>query len=632
MFRLIAQNSLSGIRPVLLRNVRGNTNSFLLLGPQYGADNTEPCNQVRPLTTPKVERYLQQRTKDLFLRELTPQVGTLAKLNRFEELLITAAQLSPSTPRGHKQYFDAVTWLSEMFNDSSVKDNVSRRNLVDYVRLLGTSIYKNRMSRLGENRNRDSDQYKNVTLNNDIMLKSAILSLASDITDGHFKKIIDYQVLRHLFLAMFQYQLHSEMLALWESGVNDDAVRRSYLDQEVLAFVLGVAYSSGRFTYDEVILFFELTTKDAHAIDSDLLACMGKIAIQAGDNSKALDFLEALLSLLERQNLRDASQGRMSKRTKSLKHIHLSLSELHLTFLGSCKDINIATHFFNKAFDNDLPYIVNLKAPHVVSLFENCLLAGEPFDTILDVWKKTLKFYTAQDQHSGKVMNSRFTVLNKGLFPIFFRIYPTLTEESYAKLKEIIAICAEVKNVDEFFLNNIINSYTWNNKEVLEQLIENYSIHHVQRSPVAYRVCLKKTGEVGLYTNEEILKKWNESLEFLELQNFHYIPIADWAALRDATILSPYSEDRSQFYLQVLNVYKNYHQDDRACIRFAKYWLARPLHMKEVGSVSIVDLPNSKSEVEITKPNFHHLTENVDYSLVTYPLFKEAIDKLNASN
>ncbi|GEQ68612.1 hypothetical protein JCM33374_g2280 [Metschnikowia sp. JCM 33374] len=499
--------------------------------------------------------------------------------------------------------------LTEMFQDNHVKCNLSVDDLYKYVNVLNEAVYSNRYSRLNESRNRDSDSYQNHTLSNDIWLKNAILDLADNLSHGPLRSLVQPQTLRKLLYAMLQLQVYPEMIKFWENGVNDPKQSSKYLKQSVLAVILPLTYSEKRFSYDQIIKLYEVNTKQMPHIIHGLSGSIGKIAIQEGDYSRALDCLELVLAYLE--------SGKDKEST-----VHRTLAELHAAFIGECKDIKIAKHFFNKTIENQLPYNVPLKAPRIQSLMEHCVEANEPFETIFDVWKHTLTVY-ARD--SKNIMNARYSILNKAFCSIFFTMYPTLTEEGYAKLKEIIATYANIKAVDDIFLNNLISSYTWDDKVVFDQLVDNYAVYNVSETAVSYRVILKKMGGIKDFTNADILKRWNTTLHFLDGSGYSYIPIADWASLREATILSPYASTRTEFYLAVLNAYKNYHQDDKAVVRFVKNWFPRP-QMKSIALVSSTPTPTFNTDVDVKIPSFQNLKENVDYNKVASNLVASSRD------
>lgn len=308
------------------------------------------------------------------------------------------------------------------------------------------------------------------------------------------------------------------------------------------------------------------------------------------------------------------------KKPKNASLILHHLGDLHLNFIGHCQDIKIARHFYDKVVDSELPYRVVLKAPYVVSLFNNCYEAKEPFTTIATLWKQAIDFYNRGNERFS--YHSRYSILNNSFFKIFFSVYPKYTEEGYDLLKGLIKSYDQIKDVDEILLNSIITNYNWEKKLVLQELFENFDKYPIERTPVSYRVCLKKMGEVEDYSNEEILAQWDKNVQFLDMEGYTYIPIADWAALRDCTIMSPFSEKRTSIYLEILNAYKNFHQDARACLRFSRWWLPRTHVAGKVAALSFSDDIQTDCDIDIRVPEFHSLKKNVDYKKVTKPIFE----------
>lgn len=598
MFRLIATNSLTGLRPALLRNVRSNTGGLKLSGQNRDFDKFRNNSTSAPVA--RADNFFARAQQDPLLKDLVPQGR--GKVNHFEELLhltnVSRSQrpVKPSVAESSKHY-ERVRRLYDIFCDESVKAQLSEKNILQYVNIINTSVYENRVLRLSSLKNRDSDSYKSETLAHDLLLKSAVLDLANCVLHGQFKEVFNPRILRQIFLAMAQFKAFDEMINLWEAGVNGDDTSTMYLQPNVLSVILPVAYDEGKLTYDQIVQIYEANCKKPH---DDALCAMGKIAIRAGDYSRALDSLELMLQIYERY--RDKKQTNLMK----------SLGELHLSFIGSCKDMRIAKHFFDKVIEGDLPYHVVLKAPHVRSLLENCAELDSSFDSLVYFWRASLDVYDQQDR-KHQVLNSRYAIVNNAFFSIFYKKYPQLTEESYGRLKEVIAIYANTKPLDEFFLNTIISNYTWGDKVVFEQLVDNFKIHGVAMTPVAHRIILKKLGEISGAGNEEILARWNESLACVDGEGYKYIPIADWAALRDATILSAHADERSDFYLAVLDKYKNYHQDERAVMRFCKFWLKKDDYVKQVARVTKEEAPVFDTDIAIDVPRFANLRENVNY-------------------
>lgn len=616
MFRLISANTQQTLRPAILLKVRNNKPNISLPSSSLQVNPPPPATQYN-LTcqftrqnssasshgtkNSRVDSLVGKAQRDPILREALDS-ETNVKLNYFKEQLSLAFQYRTARDRDSQRAFVAtVENLFKAFEDESLRASYSSKDLYNYTQILNFSVFHNRTNRLSSSRNRDSDQYQNENLHDEVLIKSAVLNLSETIINGEFNKILNANILLYLFFSMKQFQLYPEMLNLWENGVNDNEAGKLYLNEKILAVILPIAYEQKRFSYEEILHIYELNTKELSTVLHELLCSIGKIAISSGDYSRGLDALEALLQLYE-------------SKKQSTQHVLNSLGELHLNFIGSCKDIKISKHFFDKVVQYDLPYYVCLKVPYIQSLLQNCFELNEPLDNIIYFWKSTITHYT--NEKSSASLNSRYSILNNTFFTIFFKIYPSLNAESFNKLKEVIALYADIKPVDEVFLNTIIGNYSWGDKNVLEQLIENYSIYDVKRTPVSYRICLKKTGELLEYTNGDILSKWNASLQHLDENGFNYIPIADWAALRDATILSENGLDRKDFYLAVANKYKDYIQDQRSCIRFVKYWLKKREHLESFSKLTYGE-PSDFSSIDIVVPEYRHLKANINYQKIS---------------
>ncbi|ODV79329.1 protein RMD9, mitochondrial [Suhomyces tanzawaensis NRRL Y-17324] len=615
MFRLISSSQ--GLRPAILK-VRANkpialntpspitppTSQFYpaSFSRSNSSNSTNNAHLTKPSSQAKIDSFIKNARKDPLLKEVV-QDGDNTKIIHFRELVTLATQQGrDKSPQSQKGFYATVLNLFELFDDEFMRKKLGKNDLSNYSRLLNMSVYHNRTSRLSNDRNRDKDQRFNSNYVDEMAMKSAVLHLSELIVGGEIKEALTTHALQMLFYAMAQYQFYPEMINLWENGVNDDVVGGLYLNQDILSVILPVAYNNGRFSYEEVLQVFELNTNPDKPVHHTLLTSIGKISISAEDYSRGLDALEDLLKAYE------SSRYDQQKVLKSL-------SDLHLSFIGQCKDIKISKHFFDKVIQFELPYDIRLKVPHVVSLLENCFNAQEPIENIMYFWISTIKHYSTEKQSYS--LNSRYSNLNNSFFQIFFKLYPELTNESLAKLREIIAVYSESKPVDETFLNTIINNYNWADKAVFEQLIDNYGVYSVTRSPISYRIGLKKVGQLKDYTTQEILDKWNQSLALLDSQNYTYIPVADWAALRDATILSEYSHERKNLYLQILSLYKNYMQDRKSALRFLGNWTHKPEHYKDIARITLEDSPEFASDVDVVVPRFVRLKENVNYREIT---------------
>lgn len=573
------------------------SNNNYNLNPIFTRSNSQAS--VSGNTNSKVDAFVRKAQRDPILRDVTNHDHNV-KNDHFRDLLQTSNQYKLNSRQAHG-FVVTLLDLGKLLDDAEVRQSLTTKELSNFAENLNYCVYINRTNRLEKNNNRDSD-LKNDDFKNEVHLRNLVTKLSDLIISGEFNQILEIRTVLFLLYAMSQYLLYPEMINLWESGVNNSMVAPIYLNDRILGVILPIAYDCQRFTYEEIMNIFELNTKNSKLIHYELLCSMGKIAISAGDYSRGLDSLESLLQPYEANKLGNHHRSK----------ILAALGDLHLAFIGSCKDIKIAKHFFDKVIENDLPYSVLLKTPHVQSLLNNCFELEEPFDSIIYFWRTTLNHYNKEKRKNS--LNSRYSILNNTFFTIFFKIYPELNAQSFNKLRELIAIYASIKPIDEVFLNTIITNYSWGDKNVLEQLIENYSIYEVNRTPVSYRICLKKTGEIADYTNGEILQKWTESLQHLDSINFNYIPVADWAALRDATILSPFSDTRKNFYLAVVDKYKNYIQNEQNLQRFIFWWSKKGEHFADIKKLSYPSRDGQNyQELDIQIPTFSHLRPNIDY-------------------
>lgn len=588
MFRLLAPNS-QGLRQALLRNV--NKNPGLKIA---GQNDFQKDYQIRNnSTTVLIKTDTPYVSKSSILKDKSHA----SDVKTFDQLLRSAKQHKSVRNQVNEPLTRAIQSLSDLFKEDSIKENLSLLNIGQYASLLNDAVFRNRFSRLSSNSNRDSDSYNSDAHNKDIMLKEAILNLMDNVSSGQINGVIDAETIQNLLLSMCQYKAWTEIVNFWENGVNDEKLSELFLSERILSAVLPVAFNEERYTYDQIIKLYEANVKDKTKVNSDLTVSIGKIALKSEDYARALDAMESLLKVYEA----DPSNRRVLK----------NLSELHLSFIGYSKDVNIATHFFNKVIEHELPYDAPLKAPHVCTLLDNLMASNESYETIFDVWLKTTKVYST-DNFQQSAINSRYSMLNNKFLSIFFQLHPSLTQEAHSELKKLVAAYSQIKDVDEYFLNTLVSNYSWKDKTVFLQLLELYEIHKIRATPVSNRIILKKMGDIEEFTVGDIIDRWNRSLDHLDKLKFRYIPIADWAALRDCTILSPYGEQRTNVYLAILAAFKDYHQDAKAVARFVKTWLHSPLS-KTVNRVTFEPESSFTCEEEIVVPRFNKLQKNVDY-------------------
>lgn len=600
MFRFV--NASNSLRPVLLLNLRNNTGIIVPASPlqhsRFGFSDVR-YNSSTTSSNHKVNAFIQQSQQDPLLKEALDS-GIGVKLNYFREQisLLNQYRLEGSNIESQRAFSTTFHNILDLFNDSELRASFGMGDLLKYSLALNTSIHYNRINRLSGSKNRDKDQYKNENFLDELTMKRALLSLTEIISNGEMNKILNVSSLRNFFSAMRQFEFYNESIDVWEQGVNDNELSGLFLDDRVLSIILPIAYEIERFSYDEVARIYELNTKDRSFIDKDLISAIGKIAISAGDFNRGLDCLEQLLKIFDTPNQKNQV-------------VH-ALGDLHLSFIGHCKDITISRHFFDKVIHYDLPYPVKLRVSHVQSLLQNCFDSNESLQEILYFWKGAISHYSSDKKTIE--MNARYAKLNNSFFQIFFKMYPELTDESFDELKQIIKTYNDTKSLDEPFMNTLITNYCWGDKNVFQQLVQNYDIYNIKRTQVSYRVALKSMGDINGFSNEEILEKWHDALTNLDKSKYTYIPNADWSSLRSATIQSQAQDDRRGLYFDIMGHYKDYFQDRKAAHNFIRLWLNNDSHILQ--DLNKVRNNEAFTSVVITTPQFHHLKPQVHFNSI----------------
>ncbi|KAI5952688.1 RMD9 [Candida jiufengensis] len=602
MFRLI--NSSQGLRPTLISKIKLAKNQNIT--PSSSSITTNPNIEFfRNNATISTSHSNNNISPKLQERNITNEYKE--KFQNYHHKYHKPTHLNRWNNQDDKEYKDLDN-LSNLIQDESFKNQMSELNLYKYSANLYSATITSRRSRLGKSRNRDKDQAE--AFNEDLTYQTAIINLSEMIASGDFNKILSTRILFKVFGTLLQFKLYNEILNLWENGVsqseqekennnNENNIGQLYLSHDVLSIVLQVAYETKRFSYEEIKSIYNMSVNENEPVHPFLSDRIGQVAISEGDHGRGLDALEALMNSYETNPEERSILG--------------GLAQLHLSFIGNCKDTVIAKRFFEKAIDNSdgLPYVVVLKAPYMVSFLQNCSDAGDSTEDIIELWSRIANHYT----ENVNDLSSKSATINTGLFKIFFGKYPNPDEESIKLLKLIFTKCPKI---DEVFLNTLISNMTWKDKSLIQDVIDAFDKFNVEKSIISNRVILKQAGTVD-YSYEEILKLWNNLLLKLDEEHYRYIANADWSSLRAATVFSESfkSKERDALYYSLLKQYKNYMQHDKACINFLRGWIKNADIYKNVSRITTETNPKFENEIDIKIPNFKYLKENVNYPKIT---------------
>ncbi|KAI5961640.1 RMD9 [Candida pseudojiufengensis] len=597
MFRLI--NSSQGLRPTLISKIKLAKNSTI-----------PPSSSITP--NPSIEFFRNNATitnthttnsNNNILNDRTTNDEYKERFQNYTHKYHKPSHINRWNKSNDKEYKE-LNKLSNLLQDENFKNQLNEMNLYKYSANLYSATITSRRLRLGNSRNRDKDQED--AFNEDLTYQTAIINLTEMIAAGDFNKILSTRILFKVFGTLLQFKLYNEILNLWETGVSQSeeqdkntGVGQLYLSHDVLSIVLQVAYETKRFSYEEIKSIYNMSVNENEPIHPFLSDRIGQVAISEGDHARGLDALEALMNSYETNPEERSVLG--------------GLAQLHLSFIGNCKDTTIAKRFLEKAIDKSdgLPYVVVLKAPYMASFLQNCYDAGDSMEEIIDYWSRISQHY----HDNMDDLSSKAATINTSLFKIFFTKYSEPNEDSLKFLKLIFTKCP---NIDEVFLNTLISNMIWKDKSLVQDVIDAFEKFKVNKSLISYRVILKQAGNVN-YSIEEILKLWNDLLNKLDQENYKYIANADWSSLRAATVFSENfkSKERESLYYSILKTYKNYMQHDKACINFLRGWIKDAKIYKQISKLTTEDNPKFENEIEIEIPNFENLKENVNYSKIT---------------
>ncbi|KAI5968145.1 RMD9 [Candida margitis] len=600
MFRLI--NTSQGLRPSLISKIKLAKN---------GSGVPTASSLTTTTTTPQPSAALDSK---LFFRNNSTASASATISSSFQEKPISNdykekfayyehKHHQPNyakrwTPRDSSTYQD-IEEISNLIQDEKFRSQMSEKDLYRYTANLYSATITSRKTRLGNSRNRDKDQAD--AFKEDVVYQTAVLNLMELVAAGDFNNVLSSRILFKIFGTLLQFKLNTEIMSLWENGVSQsekssNGIGQLYLSHDVLSIVLQVAYETKRFNYEEIKSIYNMSVNENEPVHPFLSDRIGQVAINEGDHARGLDALEDLMALYEKNPQEKSILG--------------GLAQLHLSFIGQCKDVVIAKRFFDRAVDNaeSLPYVVVLKAPYMVSFLENCVNAGDSMEDVIQLWSRISNHY---GETSAATSSSKSATINAGLFKLFFNKYPEPNEESIKLLKLIFT---KAPKIDEVFLNTLISNMQWTEKSLAQDVIDAFDKFNVEKSIISHRVILKQAGQVD-YSVPEILQLWNNLLAKLDAENYKYIANADWSALRAATAFAENykSDERLGLYFSLVKAYKNYMQHNGACVNFIRSWIKDANVYKQVSRITTEEDPHFSNEVAIEVPHFQHLRENVNY-------------------
>ena len=407
-------------------------------------------------------------------------------------------------------FWDSISRAMNLYKELLNTPELNSDRVSKLVHLLhnGLRANRNQLTRMHKKPDYDSQSFhKEMT---DYLCKS-LREISEDVLHNRVQ-LNEYGAM-HLITAFKELLLFKEAVQIWKTAISnsDSYTANIFLNPRVVGVILPILYDNG-VSYPEIQSLYEKSSAMINYFHPNLSVGMIRASLSANENDMALKLFQKLC-----------------QESTEMKYGYLI--ETHLSFIGECKDLNIAQAFFDKALNDEMPYKIDLQVSYVKSFLRNVWNQTHDFNHVYQIWYKSSLHYGRNVNHG--ISSS----LNDTFFDIFFEHFANEKETGFKTLQNVIATYSNIKSIDEPFFNIILAKCTiWHDKQILEYIDNSYTIFKIPKTIVAYRILLKSMGSVDDINNAEILQRWIDLVCKSDEIGQKFIANADWAALRDATV------------------------------------------------------------------------------------------------
>ncbi|SCW00531.1 LAFE_0C06238g1_1 [Lachancea fermentati] len=512
-------------------------------------------------------------------------------------------------------FWDSIGRAMGLYRDLLGTPELNSDRVSKLVHLLhnGLRANRNQLTRMNKKPDYDSQSFHKEMTN---YLCESLREISQDVLSGKVE-LNEYGAM-HLITAFKELLLFEEAVNIWRSAINGASEYTSniFLNPRVVGVVLPILYDNG-VTYAEIQELYNKSSAMINYFHPNLSVGMIRASLSAGENEMALSLFQKLC-----------------EESSEMKYGYLI--ETHLSFIGECKDLEVAQAFFDKALNNEMPYKIDLQVSYVKSFLRNIWAHTRNFEKVYDIWYKSSVHYGRDVNHG--ISSS----LNDTFFDIFFEHFSHDKTSGLKQLQELIGIYNNIKPIDEPFFNIILAKCTvWRDREIIESIDKAYDLYHIPKTIVAYRILLKSMGSVDA-SNEDIFKRWCDLVTKSDEIGQAFIANADWAALRDATVTwtqlykkddfysdgynaamqaanasgafddipqqthqQPQDQDRLELYLKIVKRYSPFCRDSRQLSRLTTGTAVKyPVLQEALTKFNTLDVSN------VYVPQFHNLRQN----------------------
>lgn len=407
-------------------------------------------------------------------------------------------------------FWDSIGRAMDLYHDLINTPELNSDRVSKLVHLLhnGLRANRNQLTRMNKKPDYDSQSFHKEMTN---YLCKSLREISDDMLQGKVE-LNEYGAM-HLITAFKELLLFEEAVDIWKNAINgnNQYTANIFLNPRVVGVILPILYDNG-VSYPEIQSLYERSSSMIDYFHPNLSVGMIRASLSAGQNEMALKLFQKLC-----------------EESTEMKYGYLI--ETHLSFIGECKDLNVAQTFFDKALNDEMPYKIDLQVSYVKSFLRNIWSQTHDFNHVYQIWYKS-------SVHYGKGVNHGISSsLNDTFFDIFFENYAQDKVQGFQTLQNLIQTYNQIKAIDEPFFNIILAKCTvWRDRDIIEYIDKSYELFHIPKTIVAYRILLKSMGSVDDATNVEILQRWIHLIAKSDEIGQRFIANADWAALRDATV------------------------------------------------------------------------------------------------
>lgn len=454
---------------------------------------------------------------------ISPDSPWYQKVTAFEECVSQTLYMS-QTPRrknikhrsehpnsnANPMFWDSIGRAMGLYHDLIDTPELNSDRVSKLVHLLhnGLRANRNQLTRMNKKPDYDSQSFHKEMTN---YLCKSLREISEDVLNSKVE-LNEYGAM-HLITAFKELLLFEEAVEIWKSAINgiNSYTSNIFLNPRVVGVILPILYDNG-VSYPEIQQLYEKSSSMINYFHPNLSVGMIRASLSANENEMALKLFQKLC-----------------QESTEMKYGYLI--ETHLSFIGECKDLNVAQTFFDKALNDEMPYKIDLQVSYVKSFLRNIWTQTPDFNHIYQIWYKSSLHYGRHVNHG--ISSS----LNDTFFDIFFENFAHKKQEGFMTLQNLINTYKNIKNIDEPFFNIILAKCTiWHDREILEYIDKSYELFNIPKTIVAYRILLKSMGSVDDTSNDEILQRWIDLIQKSDEIGQKFIANADWAALRDATV------------------------------------------------------------------------------------------------